>query len=451
LCCKNEDNAVLVGHGNAKADIVMQFSKRGGKTVALLAMLLITGIASESNWARQTQGPDVAAPVPENPTNRQAARSLLESGWEKNQSNREMSLDDFPAQAADPQFLLAFTLNRMQHRRYTEALSTATRLTGISPETLEGWILRMWLETLSDHYEPALAAMQSFKSTWEKAGQLDDKTTNDMLSQLGRLIGYLQGPVGTKVNPAMLNATIVSITNGLDQDQMATFNKSREAVLTQFEDLLKSHQQKITDEEQKVAQSNVLETQDINNQNVLMDQRANDLQQAIDAVEQEGYDRLDRIRAEIEPLQREATIVNSQLDSSLFTLDAMFSEYYYYQQNFRRHPNLPYLSLRIRDQQVVVGSLRNQLRSINNQIYATEDRANQIQSEYENRISQMSGELESMGVQRRRNSRRLVKLAAGPEVAGGKITALENRATALTTYDPFPLELARQQVLEQLK
>ncbi len=394
---------------------------------------------------------DVDTPRPSVVDARQAAKSLLQSGWEKNQANREMSLEDFSPHVTDPEFLLAFTLNRMQHSRYTEALASANSLTKSAPEVLEGWVLRIWLDTLTDNYEQALASMRPFKDEFDKANKLDDQTRNEIIAQLGRLFGYMQGPVEKDVNAAFLNATMVAVTNGFDQAQMDLFNKNREAVLTQFEDLSKAHDQTISNEEARVAQNNVVETQNINNQNVLIEQRINELQPRFDALEQEAYAKLDQVSAEIEPLQREASLVDSQLNSSLYTLDTMFNEYYFYQQNYRRHPNLPYLLLQIRDQQFVIGSLRNQLRSINSQIYAAEDRAAQIQADYEDRISQISDELESMGVARRKNERRLGKLAAGPDVARGKLTALSNRAKALKTYDPFPLELARQRTLEQLK
>ena len=431
----------------------MRYSNSSQKTIGLLAIFFVTGILSDSGWARQSHTQDISAPVPARVAARQTAKSLLESGWEKNQTNRDLTGQGFPDQSTDKGVLLAYTLNRMRHRRYRDALASATKLTISSPEVLEGWILRIWLDTLSDNYEQALAAMRSFKTELTKAKNLDDQTKNEMIKRLGRLFGYLQGPVGANVNVDMVNTTMVTVTNGFDQDQMELFNKNREAVLKQYEDLSKTHNQRISNEEAKATQINVVETQNINNQNVLIDQRVNELQPKIDALEQEAYNKLEQIRAEIAPLQREAALIDSQLNASLYTLNSMFSDYYYFRRYYRRprHPELLYIPIQIRDQQLVVNSLRNQARSINNQIYAAEDRAIQIQNDYDNRIAGISDELEQMGYTRRKNARRLVKLAAGPTVARRKSGALSNRARALKTYDPFPLELVRQQVLEKLK
>ena len=80
---------------------------------------------------------------------------LLVEMWEKNTKNREGSQALFEMQAsAGEQVLMAYTLNRMKHNRYRDARIPASELTRTFPKNLDGWMLKIWLDTVTNNYDP---------------------------------------------------------------------------------------------------------------------------------------------------------------------------------------------------------------------------------------------------------------------------------------------------------
>lgn len=420
---------------------------RSVKSTALTFAFLLFTLLPQLQIAAQDQ---VAAPTP--PTTsvsaEKTAQLLLNEHWEKNLANRESSTEAYSHHQGDTDVLLAYTLNRMQHRRYREARASARTLTIRNPDDVNGWMLRVWLEALGDNFDQSLLAMRTLREKMDVV-KLEPAKENELLQRLGRLIGYMQGPVNDKVNPDILAASLLSVTKSLNQDQMKLFNTSREGTLQKYEDVTKKNNQKVDDETKRVKDANEVQTKNLSEKNVEMNERVKELEPKIEALEQEGYAALERVQAEAAPLQNEIGYLENQLNSQIFALDSLYNDYYFFQQNNPRNPNLYYINLQINDRQLAINSIRRQLRNVDRQLAAVNDRADQVRNSYNSRIDAIEKELKRIGYVRNRNERKLLKLAKGPKVASGKLDALTTRAVALKTYDPFPLELMREEVLRK--
>ena len=100
---------------------------------------------------------------------------LLVEMWDKNTENREGSQALFDRQSSpSEQVLMAYTLNRMKHNRYRDARVPASELTQNFPSNLDGWVLRIWLDTVTNQYDSGLIGMQLMKRQMNKSPDLTD-------------------------------------------------------------------------------------------------------------------------------------------------------------------------------------------------------------------------------------------------------------------------------------
>jgi septal ring factor EnvC (AmiA/AmiB activator) len=116
----------------------------------------------------------------------------------------------------------------------------------------------------------------------------------------------------------------------------------------------------------------------------------------------------------------------------------------------RLRPSLFYLQNQIRTAQLSLSALRSNGNQISNQLRVLSAQIRQTQNVFNQQIRELDKEIKRVSGAKRRNLARLARLAGGPEVADGKRAAMQNKITALSTYDEFPLLLYRQELLEKL-
>ena len=406
---------------------------------------------------------NVSAPIPVGVNSIQAAINLLDARWDKNVANREYSVKELERYPESPEVVLAYTLNRMQHRRYKDALSSARKLQRLDPDELDGAVLHIWLETLSNNYEEALVAIKSLGPKLTGANNADKASLDWSLKRLGRLVGYMQGPAFDKVNADLVNDAIAVSTKGLTPEQLNIFNRNREEVLQKYETLLAQNRQFADNAQRKAEAENASQTQDLNAQNQRLEDRAQQLEPRIDQLRNEGIQKLEQIRTEARPLQQQLASLSNQIDSANFNLDSLYLNLALLNQNRRsanRRGGLVYvdpvfsspslISIEIQNRLYEIDRLRYRYRIVADQLAEIESEAYRIQNEYGAAVGDVNSQLNSLDREKRRNDRQLTKLAKGPKVAKGKLGSLRNRTGALKTYDPISLEVYRQTFLQKL-
>ena len=91
--------------------------------------------------------------------------SLLNKYWKKSRVNRDASRELYVTSkfANDESVLHAYTLNRMQHNRMKDARAVAETFSNNFPSNTDSWLLKIWLEGLTDNYNQSLIDMRSLK------------------------------------------------------------------------------------------------------------------------------------------------------------------------------------------------------------------------------------------------------------------------------------------------
>jgi len=92
---------------------------------------------------------------------------------------------------------------------------------------------------------------------------------------------------------------------------------------------------------------------------------------------------------------------------------------------------------------LLLNGLRSNANVIANAIAVEQNKINRIRSAYNVELQRLNKNIKKTSNLQRRNSNKLMKIAAGPEPDAGKVKALNNRTSALSIYDPLPLEQYR--------
>lgn len=412
-------------------------------TIALLAFFL--NVSSGMQLLSPPKDPiDVGSSVP--------IRLLLVEQWDRGPNNESQSKATYQNSRKDNSYLmLAFALNRMNHNRVDEALEIVDLMTKSYADNLDGWLLKAWLNTLSDRYDTALVNLRSLKKQIGKQKNTTPAIEQVLYGRLGRLFGYLQGPVADRVNANLLEGTVLNVTAGLNPDVLKTFNSNRDKVLKQYEDLLKLQGQMTQAELAKVKLENDNQTIALERETQLLEQTESQLVPEKQRLRAEATQQVSTLQQQGRSLEQQLAAISSDIWDTEQELQFLAVELYN-AQNLppRLRPSLFYLQNRIRNVQVTQSALRSNGNQISNQLDVLRAQVLQTQRAYNQRIGDIDREIKRVNGAKRRNLGKLARLAAGPEVADGKKDAMRNKATALRTYDDLPLVLYRQELLEKL-
>ena len=412
-------------------------------TIALLALLpkSLNGMQLLSPPAAPI---DVVSSVP--------IQELLSRHWERGPVAESTSKTTFKsADQRSSTLLVAYAINRIQHNRINDSKAVVKELTKTHPKNLDGWMLKTWLNTLSNRYDASLVDMRSMKKQIDKTKDLPPATKLVIYKRLGRLIGYMQGPVADRVNDDIMEGTVLELTAGLAPDVLDAFNENRDKVLKQYEGLLKSQGTKTQVELAKVKIKNDNETIALERSTRLLEQTESQLIPEKQRLRQESTQQVSNLEQQTQTLEQDLAAISDDIWANERDLQYLIIDL----NNARLlpprlRPSLFYLQNQIRNAQITLAALRSNGNQTANQIGLLRAQIIQTQNAFNQRVHQVDKEIKRINGAKRRNLSRLAKLAAGPEVADGKKDAMRNKATALRTYDELPILIYRQELLDKL-
>jgi hypothetical protein len=387
-------------------------------------------------------------------------RQLLVDHWDKGSKARNTSKTLFFAATASEEVLLAYTLNRIKHNRYREARVPADELTRDYPKNLDGWTLRIWLDAVSDNYDRSLIGIQMMKRNMGDVTDLDEAHAAELFSRVARVVGYLQGPVSQKVNQATLNATLVKFVNGMSAKQIQRFNDERNRVLDHYDQLVKqaSDLQKV--ESEKATNGAKIEVAAIEAQNKAIDSRRQQIQPERNRIQTEGEQRVSALESQLSPLQSELAGLRGTIGSLEFTLRDVLQARLIQQGILLREQD-PFVRQLIRDRLFQIdldaGAIQNDLfnsraraDSVAVQLNSLLRERQRVGNQYSLQLGQLNEEARQNDRQQRRNTSQLKKIATGTQATSPKVRIANSQIDALSTYDPFPIEMFRQDYINQL-
>lgn len=426
------------------------------RTLCLLP-LFTAGLLAHASHGLVAQEEDAAVHV---------AR-LLDAGWGSTTSFRAAADTHsealFSAAGRHPSALYATALVQIKQRRYSEATKLIDEVLSRDETHLPAWRAKVWLQTVLKNYEGALVATDQLSKLLPK----DDAKTGDedearaYIAFLGRIYGFLGGPAQSNLNLDTRKEVEKAVTARMSESRQVVFEEARDGVLQKFVELTdakmnvkdKAKEQADADREKTLAEIN--ELRDVNKEKV------KELEQKIEKAKKEHEKETEAVRKADAPLQskfvalqEQARSINTQLISIELQIVAVQTQY-----NQTRDPNVRNLLLAdLNRLSILEGATQAELFSINRQGAGVQQqrsllavRQQRADGELGAKIGQVDDELIAIAKKEKRADvaeKRAVKAGVPTPLSALSLSA---QASALITYDQFPLEQEKSRLLATLK
>ncbi len=390
------------------------------------------------------------APPTIDAASRKTIGQFLTDDWPREPAHRKQSKATFEAlELPNTEISIAYLINRLRHFQNRDALIVAEKLTANQPKSLDGWLIRAHLDALTDNFDQALIDLRSVKKIVADTPGLSDQQKLDTYRRVGQVLGYLQGPVKARLNPDLLNSTLDFVTQQAKDAELVALDAGRAEVLQRFDTLLKTQNEKTNQELEKQTTVNANLDVTLTNQNQQLMQSSQQLLARQTQLQTEASQRLADLTSRTSPLQSNLTSIAMQINAVQNDLQLLYTDLYNAQ-------NVPpgyyspvrFLTEQIRNRELTMYNLQSNAQATGNQLRSLEYQISQTQADYDSQILQLQQQHKKLEGTVLRNQNKLAKIAGGPEIAGGKKDAVENRLQALTSYVEIPVELLRQQMLD---
>lgn len=398
----------------------------------------------------------------------QAIAKLLEVGW--SQSAQSRAAADAQAQVvlplarSNPRALTAVWLVLLQQRRFDDALKHVEDQLAADPNDLLALRAKIWLLALRKNYATALVAIDDLSAALAQRKPDTEQGRaefEESVGFLGRMFGFLGGPAAEALSQDQRKALERKVLGRLDGAGQALFEETRNGALARHIELT-GESADSRDEAAAFAQAEKDKTlADVQSDRAEIEKRAQELQERTDKIQSELKSELNDIAAKDQPLVRELARLNARSD-------AISGDLLNYSAQMTRWQQLAAAERdRIRRQQylfeadslaLILSRLDSDLNAVNLQSRAFQQqratlagRQAQAQSAAANQVQKLEREMTGLAKRDRRNDG-IEKRAARPVSAtSGKARSLSAQASALSTYDTFPLEVTKAKLLDSLR
>jgi hypothetical protein len=393
---------------------------------------------------------------------------LLQVGWTGNFQSRATA--DFQYQevlklaAGDARAISASWLVLMQQRRYDDALKRIDEYLAKQPADLQALRAKAWTQAILKNYQGALLTADKLSQQMLEEppiSKADAVEHEELIAFLGRLLGFVGGPVSDVANQDQRKTMEKQIVARLDDSQRPKFEEARDGVLAKHIELTDNK----VDERDKaieVASADKEKTlQDVANEREQIAARAEELGSRNDRLQAELKEELAELEKQDTPLVQELTRLDARatvLNRDLFAYQGEIDRYERLaasekdpvrrQQWLIEADRLIIIANRIDADLVGVNRLA---RNVQSQRAALALRAQQAQANAAGQAQRIDREMTDLAKRDKRADG--IEKRAGRPASGttSKVRSLSAQATALTTYDQFPLEAAREKLLESLR
>ena len=375
----------------------------------------------------------------------------LKDVWDKSYDNNQKSVKVYKAASPKDSYVnLAYAVNRQQHNRASEAQAAADEAKSIDPNNIDAILLSVWLEMLRDDFDKALIEMQTFAEVVRRK-KVDPKKLDFAYRRIGRLLGYVQGPVAGQSNPDILARTMERLNDGLADRQKKIMTDQSDAVVEKYEKLLRDLSQNVQKSVKQNEASNIASKDALEKNNDVLEAQTDQIEKQRAALQSEGEQKISAAAQQIPALQSDLQAVIGEID--ILRSQIVYNRNaFYFARNNLQGPVLinNYHRIALQQNYLALNGLRANANRIANAIRFEENKVNQIRNAYDAQLRRLNKDIKKSANQQRRNSNELVKIAAGPEADAGAVAALNNRTSALSIYDPLPLEQYKADFLRLL-
>ncbi len=392
---------------------------------------------------------------------------LLDVGWGTTTSFRTaadaQSEALFSAAGRQPSAVYAAALVQIKQRRYAEAARLIDEVLARDEGNLPAWRAKAWLLTVLKNYEGAMVAADQLAKLLPKdvAKTDEEDPIRHYVAFLGRLYGFLGGPAQASVSIDGRKESEKTVTGRLSEHRQVIFEEARDGVLQKFVELtdaketVKDKAKEQADAEREKTLAEIATQRDGNKEKV------KELEAKIDKFKKEHAKETEAVRKADAPLQSRLTSLGNQATSLNTQLINIDSQIVVVQANLAasRDQNVQnILFVELNRLSSLEGSTQAELFNINRQAGSVQQQRSDLAVRQQradvalaNRVGQVDDELNAIAKKERRADiaeKRASK--AGPATPQSALS-LSAQASALITYDPFPLEQEKNRLLATLK
>ncbi|HEX5106524.1 MAG TPA: hypothetical protein VFV87_22045 [Pirellulaceae bacterium] len=397
-----------------------------------------------------------------------AIAKLLQVGWSGSFQSRaaaDLQYQELQILApGDPRALTASWLVLMQQRRYDEALKRIDECLAKQPGDLEALRARAWTQAILKNYSATLLTAEKISAQMAEEPPISKADAGQhaaLIEFLGRLCGYLGGPVADQANQDQRKAAESQFLSRLSESHKPQFEKARDGVLAKFIELSDTKADE-RDKAIETAQSDKEKTlQEVAAEREQIIARTEELDSRREKLQSELKDELSELGKQDAPLVQElarldarAAVIRRDLFAYQADIDRLErlaageKDPVRRQQLLFEADRLSVVAARIEADLVGVNRLASGVQA---QRAALAARAQQAQANTAGQVQRIDRELQDLAKRDKRADG--IEKRAGRPATGttSKVRSLSAQATALTTYDQFPLEAAREKLLESLR
>jgi hypothetical protein len=399
-------------------------------------------------------------------TSRAAAiAELLTVGWDTRPDARleveklyRQTSEDLPG---DRTLVYAYALVKLQQRQYPEASRLLDQYLGIEKQDVFAWRAKAWISLLTKNAGGAVVELDKLSQLLaDEKVKLSDEQRSELVTFLGRMVGFLEGPGEGSVTAASLTATRRKISERLPGTEREAFDSAISAVVDEFGVLATAKDDAQVQEISTQEKQNRERLVDLANDEAAMAERKEALQKTAEKIESEAvaereiYAKADQpLIDQLSRLNSQAAIIDSQLANvsadilSIRALLAREKDPVLRDQYFRDLDRLSLLASRL-DGDLLALSRRAD--GIKRQRSALALRHAQAQQTLANSLAAAQKEFKGIETKEKRADNEREKLKKPVVGNTGKVIALNKQAIALSTYESFPLEAEKQRILDLL-
>ena len=392
---------------------------------------------------------------------------LLNVGWGTTTSFRTAADSQaealFSAAGRNPSALYATALVQIKQRRYAEAAKLVDEVLARDEANLPAWRAKVWLLTVLKNYEGAMVAADQLSKLLPKdvAKTGEEDEARAYIAFLGRIYGFLGGPAQANLSIDTRKEAEKAVTGRMSETRQVIFEEARDGVLQKFVELtdakitVKDKAKEQADAEREKTLAEINEQRDVNKEKV------KELEAKIEKAKKEHEKEIEAIRKADAPLQSKITALNSQatsINTQLVNIDlqivAVQNQY-----NATRDQNLRnLLAIELNRLGVLEGATQADLLNISRQINGVQQQRSELavrqqraDGELGAKVGRVDDELNAIAKKEKRADiaeKRASKTGPATPISALSLSA---QASALITYDQFPLEQEKSRLLATLK
>lgn len=399
---------------------------------------------------------------------RAAIVKLLDVGWKTTPQARLATNAQYVevlklVGRADERAARAAMLVLMQQRRYDDVPRQIEVVLTNAPNDLPAWRAKVWVLTLLKNYSQALIAAEKlgeFLPAETEGTNERELEAREYVAFLGRIFGYLGGPLVDAANQEQRKAAERKLVDSLSDARRATFVEARDGVLQRFiemSDAKDEQREKAKAAAETEKEKTLQEVAAVREQN---QKRLDELKYERDKINSELKEELAEIGRVDQPLVTELARLSASaatINRNLFNLDQQIG-ILQAQAAREKDPNLRALlfsqidSLQFQYSRVQgdLAAVERLAAGVNAQRQQLAARQQQAQN---NAAGQMSGlDKEYQGLVKSDKRATADERRAGRPAATltSSSLALGATALALSTYDQYPLDEAKAKLLDSL-